>query len=120
MQGGAFRLPNGNTLITDCDDAHMFEVTSEHELVWEHDYSGGHVFIARAQKYPMDYLGGGFPDYTVGDVNFDSELNLLDILIISDMVGGFGYSPTPAADYNQDGTVSISDVIGLVAFIISN
>ena len=120
MQGGAFRLPNGNTLITDCDDAHMFEVTSEHEVVWEHNYSGGQVFIARAQKYPMDYLGGGFPDYNIGDVNFDSELNLLDILIMSDMVGGFGYSPTPAADYNQDGTVSISDVIGLVAFIISN
>ena len=120
MQGGAFRLPNGNTLITDCDDAHMFEVTSEHEVVWEHNYSGGQVFIARAQKYPMDYLGGGFPDYNIGDVNFDSELNLLDILIMSDMVGGFGYSQTPAADYNQDGTVSISDVIGLVAFIISN
>ena len=26
MQGGAFRQPNGNTLVTDCDDAFMFEV----------------------------------------------------------------------------------------------
>ena len=27
MQGGAFRLPNGNTLVTDCDDAIIKEFT---------------------------------------------------------------------------------------------
>ncbi len=120
MQGGAFRLPNGNTLVTDCDDAHMFEVTSEHEVVWEYDYGGGQVFIARAQKYPMDYLGGDFPEYTLGDVNFDGSLDVLDILMVSDMSGGYGYEPTPPADYNLDGSVNISDVIILVTFIISN
>ena len=38
--GGAFRLPNGNTLITDCDDATIFEVTYDNQLVWSHQESG--------------------------------------------------------------------------------
>jgi len=32
----AQRLPNGNTLITEGADGRIFEVTSEHELVWEY------------------------------------------------------------------------------------
>ena len=92
LQGGAFRLPNGNTLITDCDDAHMFEVTTDHEVVWEHQFDGGQTFIARAQKYSMDYLGGDFPDYTLGDINFDGLINIIDVLFITDML----YSKFPA------------------------
>jgi hypothetical protein len=119
MQGGAFRQPNGNTLVTDCDDAYMFEVTNDHEVVWSHDY--GHPYtIARAQKYPLNYLGGGFPEFTVGDVNFDGSLDVADILHISDMVSGYGYNPTPPADYNRDGFVTHIDVILLLQYIIIN
>lgn len=32
----AQRLPNGNTLITEGSDGRIFEVTSQHELVWEY------------------------------------------------------------------------------------
>ena len=120
MQGGAFRLPNGNTLITDCDDAYMFEVSNEGVVVWDHDYGGGQTMIARAQKYPMDYLGPGFPEYTAGDVNFDNNINIQDVLMILDMEFGFGYGETPAADYNADGIVNTSDWITLVQFIINN
>jgi len=73
MQGGAFRLPNGNTLITDCDDATMFEVTYENEVVWSHQESGGQTFIARSQKYDLDYLGGGFPIYIPVDADIDKR-----------------------------------------------
>ena len=120
MQGGAFRLPNGNTLITDCDDAHMFEVTSDGNVVWDFDYGGGQTMIARAQKYTMDYLGPGFPEYVPGDVNFDSAINIQDILMILDMDFGYGYDETPAADYNGDGLVNTSDWITLVQFILNN
>lgn len=120
MQGGAFRLPNGNTLITDCDDAYMFEVTSENEVVWSYDYGGGQSFIARAQKYTFDYLGGGFPDFTIGDVNFDQSLDIIDLLFISDMSFGFNYNPTPPADFNEDSSVNISDVFLLLQFILNN
>ena len=120
MQGGAFRQPNGNTLVTDCDDAYMFEVTNDHEVVWSHDYGGGQTFIARAQKYTLNYLGGDFPEYTVGDVNFDQVLDVMDILMVADMASGFGYSPTPPADYNGDGSVNISDVVLLLQYVLNN
>jgi hypothetical protein len=120
MQGGAFRLPNGNTLITDCDDATIFEVTYDHEEVWSHDHGGGQVFIARAQKYTMNYLGGDFPDYVLGDVNFDGSINVQDVLMVSDMASGVGYAPTPPADYNQDASVDQSDVILLLQAVLSN
>jgi hypothetical protein len=32
----AQRLPNGNTLITEGSDGRIFEVTAEHEIVWEY------------------------------------------------------------------------------------
>lgn len=119
MQGGAFRQPNGNTLVTDCDDAYMFEVTNDHEVVWSHDY--GHPYtIARAQKYPLNYLGGGFPEFIIGDVNFDGIFDLLDLLYTSDMSSGYGYNPTPPADYNEDGSVTTIDVILISLYIINN
>ena len=120
MQGGAFRQPNGNTLVTDCDDAYMFEVTQDHQVVWSHDYGGGQTFIARAQKYTLNYLAGDFPEYTVGDVNFDQVLDVMDILMVADMASGFGYSPTPPADYNGDGSVNITDVVLLLQYVLNN
>ena len=120
MQGGAFRLPNGNTLITDCDDSYIFEVTNENEVVWSYNNGGGQSFIARAQKYPLDYLGDEFPDYTIGDVNFDQLLDIHDILYISDMSSGYGFNSTPPADFNEDGSVNISDLILLLQLLINN
>jgi len=34
--GIAQRLPNGNTLITEGSDGRIFEVTRDHQLVWEY------------------------------------------------------------------------------------
>ncbi len=121
MQGGAFRLPNGNTLLTDCDDATMIEVTPSHEVVWSYDYGNNQTFIARAQKYPMNYLEeAGFPNFTLGDVNFDSNLDLFDLIYIIDMSFGVGYEPTPPADFNEDGSVTFYDAIMLLSFITTN
>jgi len=122
VQSGAFRLPNGNTLITDANDSHMFEVTAEHSIVWDYDYPGGeNSMIARAQKYPLNYLGGDFPEYILGDVNFDQIIDIFDVLIILDMAFGFGiYSPTPPADYIPNGVVNYADAFALVAYITNN
>lgn len=38
LSGAAQRLPNGNTLITEGSDGRVFEVTAEHETVWEYVY----------------------------------------------------------------------------------
>ncbi|SVE12432.1 uncharacterized protein METZ01_LOCUS465286, partial [marine metagenome] len=80
VQSGAFRLPNGNTIISVADDAIIFEVDSAGTTVWDYEFGGTNTMIARAQKYSTDFLGGedttGFPDYRIGDVNFDELVDI--------------------------------------------
>ena len=66
----------------------------------------------------MDYLGGEDPEYIVGDTNFDGQINIQDGLMVSDMVSGFGYAPNAPADFNQNGVVSIDDVVQIMIHIM--
>lgn len=119
VQSGAFRMPNGNTLISDADDARLFEVDAENNIVWDYSFPGSQqIMIARAQKYPLDYLEDTFPSYIIGDINFDTHLNIFDLLYIVDMAFDF-YITTPPADYNLDGEVSLSDVIIFAQFLLN-
>ena len=57
MQGGSFRLPKGNTLITDCDSAHILEVSNDGNLLWEYIHNeSSTTAIARSEKYALDYF----------------------------------------------------------------
>ncbi len=47
---GAYRLPNGNTLITEATTGYVFEVTAAGETVWDYQVSGS---LARALRYNM-------------------------------------------------------------------
>ena len=120
VQSGAFRLPNGNTLITDADDARIFEVTNSGTTVWNYDFPGSTVNLARAQKYDPEYLTGtiDFPEYTVGDVNFDGLFDITDLCYIVNMMTNYGYNPTPPADINGDGNVNISDLVSFIQLIM--
>jgi len=115
MQGGAFRLPNGNTLITDCDSAHILEVTSEGEIVWEYtDNGSSNTVIARAQKYALDYFDGNL----LGDINEDGILNILDIVALVNLVlAGGEYDPM--GDMNDDETLNILDIVTLANLVLS-
>ena len=57
----AQRLPNGNTMITEGSGGRFFEVTSDHEIVWEYispyfgkDNRGNHVY--RAYRVPYEWV----------------------------------------------------------------
>jgi hypothetical protein len=50
---GAFRLPNGNTLITEGWNSYVFEVTRWDTIVWDY-HTGG--MLSRVFRYPIDYL----------------------------------------------------------------
>ena len=58
----AQRLPNGNTLITEGSDGRVFEVTAEHEIVWEYicpyrtAENGRMNYIYRAYRAPYDWV----------------------------------------------------------------
>ncbi len=114
-------MPNGNTLITEADDAYMFEVNSNGNVVWNYNYPGNNIMIARAQKYELTYLGGStFPEFTLGDINFDDVIDILDVSLAVDMMLNQGYNPTPPADINIDGIVNAVDVELLVQLIFQN
>ena len=58
----AQRLPNGNTLITEGSDGRVFEVTREHEIVWEYicpyrtAENGKMNFVYRAYRAPYEWV----------------------------------------------------------------
>jgi hypothetical protein len=60
-RGANQRLPNGNTLITNSNSGHAFEVTREGEIVWEFltpylTSEGRRPAIQRVRRYSLDYV----------------------------------------------------------------
>ena len=117
MQGGSFRQPNGNTLITDCDSAHLLEVTQTGEIVWEYNESGANTVIARAQKYSLDYFDN-INNNLLGDLNNDGILNILDIVALINLVLAENYNSI--GDINADEALNILDIVLLANLILNN
>ena len=102
-QGGAFRLPNGNTLITEATSSYIFEINPSGETVWSYDYPSNMSMIPRAQKYGYDY----FDEISLlGDLNNDSLINILDVISCINIVLGVNESNNNA-DLNNDGIINI-------------
>ena len=116
VQSGAFRQPNGNTLITDANDGYVFEVTESGSVVWEYDYPGNNTMIPRAQKYGYDYFNSSV---LLGDINGDEIINVLDIILSVNIVLGLSEFNS-SADLNQDGIINILDIVSLVNIILGN
>ena len=116
VQSGAFRLPNGNTLLTVADDSEFIEVSYDGSVLWEYDYPlGNNGMIARGQKYAIDYFD---QEIFLGDLNEDTTLNVLDVIILVNIVLGnsdFNF----AGDMNTDGIANILDVVILVSIILN-
>ena len=117
MQGGAFRLPNGNSLVTDCDDATIKEFTPSGSTVWTYIHSGNNANIARAQKYSIDYFDE-IDNGMQGDLNDDGILNILDIVSLVNITLSGEYENF--ADLNQDSNINILDIVTLVNLILGN
>ncbi len=79
MQGGAFRLQNGNTFVSIAEFGYLFEVTLEGEMVWEYQYDGNDQ-IPRAQKYSLDYLNQ-INELTI-NIHYLQNWNLVGIPVI--------------------------------------
>ncbi len=115
IQGGSFRLPNGNTLITLTHIGKIIEVDDDGNNVWEYTHTTNQIdnyWIARANKYSLDY----FQNIILGDLNADGILNILDIVLMINMILSNEYSV--AADVNEDGFVDILDVVIMVNILV--
>ena len=109
-QSGAFRLSNGNTIITSAVERYVFEVTYDKELVWEYYPNSA---VSRAIKYPYNYL-----NYTLGDLSNDEELNILDIILIIEIIINEN-TFNSIADINLDHEIDILDAIQMINLILS-
>jgi len=110
IQSGAYRLPNGNTLITVTSQERIFEISYSGEVQWEHSQD---IRCARALKYSFDY----FNNHLNGDMNDDNALNILDVVIIVQMILG-NQEVNLNGDMNSDGGLNIQDIILLMNIII--
>ena len=115
VQSGAFRQPNGNTLISVANDAYIFEVSPSGEIVWDLEVPGNNMMVPRGQKYGYDYFDT--PNILLGDMNLDGIINILDIISsVNIVLGTTAYNN--AADMNQDGVVNVLDIVSLVNIIL--
>lgn len=121
VQSGAFRLPNGNTIITEADDAYVIEVTPDNSVVWSYSHSENNSMIARCTKYDLSNLSEGY--VLLGDMNFDNIINILDVIQVVNIILG-EISPSDeqiiSADLNEDGLVNVTDIILIVNIILTN
>ena len=120
MQGGSFRLENGNTIIAQTHVAKILEVDQNGIIVWEYSHSPegvGNVqennyWIPRAQKYSLNYLESSI----LGDINSDGIINILDVVtLINYILSNQEYSDV--SDLNSDGDINILDIVLLVNII---
>ena len=109
IQSGAYRLPNGNTLITVTNQDRVFEVSYSGNIEWEYSQN---IRCARALKYSYDYFNNNLN----GDMNADNLLNVLDIVIIVQMILGNQVIDL-IGDMNFDGGLNIQDIILLLNII---
>ena len=118
---GAFRMPNGNTLITifgvpPLYEINIIEIDENGVLQWE--YLGSFITF-RASKYPYTYFNSMVQ---IGDINEDGLLNILDIVILVNcaLQIGYGYECyDELGDTNLDGVINILDVVILINIILN-
>lgn len=96
-----------------------FEVWLYEVVNGRHDWPGsdGNMDIESSHeiwKFFKQYI------YSLGDINQDNILNVLDIISLIDLILSQDTNDYPLADLNGDGEVNVIDVVSLVNIILSN
>ena len=113
FQSGAFRLSNGNTLITVSLTEEIFEINSEGQIELTYNADG---FIARTLKYQDNYLNNN-----LGDVNSDDIINILDIITIINFILANDMPNTLefySSDLDNNNLINVIDIISILNLIL--
>jgi len=92
---------------------------------WAYDYYdngyGGNISI----RYQVG-LSDSSCDYDSGDINSDSIINVVDVVIIvnaildNNLMDSFSSCQITLGDLNSDGVINVVDIIGIVNIILNN
>jgi len=96
-------------------DLYTYSSSSDSQATWQ--TSNG--FAGNARVYAEAFYE---PDPMYGDVNLDSQLNVLDVVnIVSHVVSGSGLTAEQLylADVNSDAAVNVLDIVQLVNIIVN-
>ena len=77
------------------------------------------VYPANAPDKLQSFEFSLYSSISLGDMNGDGFLNVLDIVILTNLILT-GNASNPAGDLNQDGSLNILDVVSLVNLILEN
>ena len=101
---------------------HIFEQPNQLQLRFiAEDLPGGSVVEAAVDDLHIFYTGE--VSFIPGDVNFDTQINIQDlVLIVAHILGNSTLQGNAAfaADFNLDATVNIQDVVTLVSAILGD
>ena len=77
-----------------------------------------HSFSIPAGGYKVYYKGEPAPDWLLGDVNGDGEVNIGDVNALIDIILNGNVGDNQHADVNGDGEVNIADVNAVIDIIL--
>ena len=89
------------------------------------DYSYWSLFKGNYERTGYYLAGsseGGCSSSILGDINYDSIINILDIVALVNIVidsSMITEEQSCAADLNEDGVINILDIVGLVNAVIN-
>ena len=77
------------------------------------------VYPAHAPERLQSFEFNLYSSISLGDMNNDGDLNILDIVILTNLILA-GDDSNPSGDLNQDGDQNILDIVSLVNIILEN
>ena len=99
------------------------ESYSEYGCSWEFSWGGW-------QNYGSSCVGGSFqvdnsscqeiqmPEYDLGDVNYDGNINVIDVVDLVAIVLNAEY--ISIGDMNNDGSINVVDIVSLVDLVLGD
>ncbi|MDG1224257.1 MAG: aryl-sulfate sulfotransferase [Candidatus Marinimicrobia bacterium] len=115
FQSGAYRLLNGNTIITSTQEKNIFEIDSLGNKVWEYDLELSDIqsgYTARAKKYGINYL-----DNIMGDIYIDNQIDIYDFLMALEIFILGEY--LQKIDFNNDSQIDQTDIDYMIGRILN-
>ena len=80
--------------------------------------SGGSLVEAAIDDFKLEYIS--YQQFTPGDINNDSVINVLDVVLLVNMALGLEPENLNTGDLNGDSEINVLDIVVLISLILDN